>query len=286
MHAFVRVAETNCRPSLKLNIFAFYLNFMAVNKEKPLFLITNDDGVDAKGLKSLIEVVRPMGRVLVVAPADPQSGMSHAITVTVPLRITKIADQEDLVIYKCFGTPVDCVKMAFNHLLSEKPVLLVSGINHGSNSSTSVFYSGTMAAALEGCINEVPSIGFSLLNLDYDADFTAAMYYADIIIRKVLQNGLPKTVCLNVNIPDGKLENIAGIKFCRQNKGYWREEFDKRTDPTGKNYFWLTGNFHNTEPEATDTDEWTLEHQYVSIVPQQTDLTCYETLKTFHEWNF
>jgi 5'-nucleotidase len=255
-------------------------------KDKPLFLVTNDDGVDAKGLKSLIEVVRPLGRVLVVAPADPQSGMSHAITVKVPLRITKITEEENLTIYKCFGTPVDCVKMAFNHLLSVKPVLLVSGINHGSNASTSVFYSGTMGAALEGCINEVPSIGFSLLNLDHDADFTAAMHYAGIIINKVLQNGLPRTVCLNVNIPDGKQESIAGIKFCRQNKGYWREEFDKRTDPLGKHYFWLTGNFHNTEPEATDTDEWTLEHQYVSIVPQHTDLTCYDTLKALHHWTF
>jgi len=255
-------------------------------KEKPLFLVTNDDGVDAKGLRSLIEVVRPLGKVLVVAPADPQSGMSHAITVKVPLRIHKVAEDDDVTVYKCYGTPVDCVKMAFNHLLTEKPDLLVSGINHGSNASTSVFYSGTMAAALEGCINQVTSIGFSLLNLDYDADFSAAMYYAGIIIKKVIQDGLPKTVCLNVNIPDGKQENIAGIRICRQNRGYWMEEFDQRTDPLGKHYFWLTGNFYNTEPEATDTDEWMLEHQYVSIVPQKIDLTCYDTLKSIHHWSF
>ncbi len=151
--------------------------------------------------------------------------------------------------------------MAFNHLLTEKPDLLVSGINHGSNASTSVFYSGTMGAALEGCINEIASIGFSLLNLDHDADFTTAQYYVDMITRKVLQNGLPKAVCLNVNIPDVERQKIAGIKICRQNKGYWREEFDQRTDPAGKHYYWLPETFHNTEPEATDTDEWALRNQ-------------------------
>jgi 5'-nucleotidase len=227
-----------------------------------------------------------MGKVMVVAPADAQSGMSHAITVKVPLRITKITDEMGLVIYKCHGTPVDCVKMAFNHLLTEKPDMLLSGINHGSNAATSVFYSGTMGAALEGCINEVPSIGFSLLNLAHDADFTASMFYASVIIRKVLISGLPPTVCLNVNIPDGLTESIAGIKICRQNKGYWREEFDKRTDPAGKHYFWLTGNFHNSEPEATDTDEWALEHQFVSIVPQQIDLTCHSSMKKLQTWDF
>jgi 5'-nucleotidase len=259
---------------------------MSEKNKSPLFLVTNDDGVDARGLKALIDVVKPLGKVLVVAPADPQSGMSHAITVKYPLRLTKITEEENLTIYKCFGTPVDCVKMAFNHLLTDKPGYLVSGINHGSNASTSVFYSGTMGAALEGCINEVPSMGFSLLNIDHDADFTTASYYTDIIIRKVLQNGLPKAVCLNVNIPDIETNSIAGIKICRQNKGYWMEEFDKRTDPLGKHYFWLTGSFHNTEPEATDTDEWALEHQYVSIVPMHTDLTCYNTLKVLDPWDF
>jgi 5'-nucleotidase len=259
---------------------------MSEIRKKPLLLVTNDDGIEAKGLKELIEVVRPLGRVLVVAPADPQSGMSHAITVKVPLRITRLLEEEDLTIYKCYGTPVDCVKMAFNLLLPGKPDLLVSGINHGSNAATSVFYSGTMGAALEGCINEIPSIGFSLLNLDHDASFSGATYYADLIIRKVLENGLPATVCLNVNIPDGDRENICGIKVCRQNKGFWREEYDKRIDPLGKHYFWLTGNFHNSEPEATDTDEWALSRQFVSIVPLQTDLTCHDTLKTLGNWDF
>jgi len=259
---------------------------MSESQKKPLILVTNDDGVEANGLKAMIEAVRPLGRIVVVAPADPQSGMSHAITVKVPLRISKISDKDDLSIYKCYGTPVDCVKMAFNHLLTRKPDLLVSGINHGSNASASVFYSGTMGAAFEGCINEIPSIGFSLLNPDHDADFTTARYYVDIITRVVIQKGLPKAVCLNVNIPDLERQQIAGTRICRQNRGYWREEFDQRTDPAGKHYYWLTGFFHNTEPEATDTDEWALSNNFVSIVPLRTDLTCYDTMKTLNNWNF
>jgi 5'-nucleotidase len=259
---------------------------MSEDRKQPLLLLTNDDGVDAKGLDALIEVTKPLGRVFVVAPAEPQSGMSHAITVKVPLRIKKVVEEESLVIYKCFGTPVDCVKMAFNHLLPGKPDLLVSGINHGSNASTSVFYSGTMGAALEGCINEVPSIGFSLLNLDHDADFTTAKIYVDLIIKKVLRNGIPETVCLNVNIPDVDAGQVAGIRICRQNRGFWREEFDQRTDPQGKNYFWLTGRYHNCEPDAEDTDEWALRNNFVSVVPLQIDLTCHETKKTMHNWDF
>ncbi len=258
---------------------------MSTKPNKPLILITNDDGVEARGISALIETVRTLGKVIVVAPADAQSGMSHAITVKFPLRLTKLREEEDLTVYKCHGTPVDCVKMALNHLIQGKPDLLLSGINHGSNSAASVFYSGTLGAALEGCINEIPSIGFSLLNLSHDADFTTARHYVDIITKQVLQNGLPNTICLNVNIPDVEREKIAGIKICRQNRGYWREEFDKRTDPAGKHYFWLTGEFHNTEPEATDTDEWALNNNFVSIVPLKADLTSHETLATLYNWN-
>jgi 5'-nucleotidase len=259
---------------------------MTESMKKPVILVTNDDGLEAKGLKALIEVMKPLGKVVVVAPSAPQSGMSHAITVRVPLRLTKVTEEHDLSVYKCYGTPVDCVKMALNSLLPQKPNLLVSGINHGSNASASVFYSGTIGAALEGCINEISSIGFSLLNLSHDADFTTAKHYADLITRKVLENGLPKSICLNVNIPDTEKQNIAGIKICRQNKGYWQEKFDKRTDPMGKHYYWLTGYFHNTEPHATDTDEWALNHQYISIVPLHIDLTSYETLDKMKQWNF
>ena len=249
-----------------------------------LLLVTNDDGIEAKGLRELVDVVKNYGKVVVVAPSEPQSGMSHAITVKLPLRIKKISEDEHVALYKCYGTPVDCVKMAFNNLLPRKPDLLISGINHGSNSATSVFYSGTMAAALEGCINEIPSIGVSLLNLDHEADFTASKIYIDRIIKLVLQNGLPRSVCLNVNIPDVPAGQMKGIKFCRQTMGYWREEYDKRTDPHGRNYFWLTGTFHNTEPDATDTDEWALSENFISVVPLHIDLTCYKTLKLLENW--
>jgi 5'-nucleotidase len=256
-----------------------------LKEKKPLILVTNDDGIEAKGLKELVEVVKPFGDVTVVAPADAQSGMSHAITVKFPLRVKKVREEAGTTFFKCYGTPVDCVKLAFNQLLDRKPDMLVSGINHGSNSSTSVFYSGTIGAALEGCINEVPSIGFSLLSLDPDADFTAARSIASRIIGHVLQNGLPGSVCLNVNIPKGSLEEIQGIKVCRQNKGFWREEFDKRTDPMGKNYFWLTGYYYNCEPEAEDTDEWALRNKYVAVVPLHTDLTAYNMIEKIRKWH-
>ncbi len=259
---------------------------MSESQNMSLILVTNDDGVEAKGLEALIEAVKPFGRIIAVAPSEPQSGMSHAITVKVPLRITKVREEEGLTVYKCYGTPVDCVKMALNHLLPGKPDLVVSGINHGSNSAASVFYSGTMGAALEGCINEIRSIGFSLLNLDHNADFTTAMHFARIITEKVLQNGLPDSVCLNVNFPDIPVEQVAGVKICRQNKGFWQEEFDQRTDPAGKHYYWLTGVFHNSEPNATDTDEWALNNNYVSIVPLKTDLTCHESRSILDNWKF
>ncbi|MBN2611075.1 MAG: 5'/3'-nucleotidase SurE [Bacteroidales bacterium] len=253
-------------------------------KKKKLILVTNDDGIHAKGLKALAETVKPFGRVVVVAPACPQSGMSHAITVVKPIEIEKVEEEEDFVSYKCYGTPVDCVKIALNQLLGQKPDLLVSGINHGSNSSSSVFYSGTMGAAIEGCINDVPSIGFSLLDLHPDADFSASQYSASRIISKVLANGLPKSICLNVNVPPVSKSEIAGIKIARQTKGLWKEEFDKRTDTLGRDYYWLTGNFHNDEPDARDTDEWALKNNYVSVVPLRVDMTCYNTLDLIKNW--
>jgi 5'-nucleotidase len=261
------------------------MNSEPVKTVKPLILVTNDDGLEAKGLKELIEVVKPLGRVMVVAPSEAQSGMSHAITVKNPLRVKKMREEPDLLMYKCNGTPVDCVKLACNQLLKEKPFLLVAGINHGSNSSTSVFYSGTLGATLEGCINEIPSIGFSLLSIDSDADFTASKTIAARILHKVFDYGLPLSVCLNVNIPKGSMEEIKGIKVCRQNRGFWREEFDKRTDPAGRHYFWLTGFYHNSEPEAGDTDEWALRNQYVSVVPLQTDLTAYAMMDNIRKWD-
>jgi 5'-nucleotidase len=255
-------------------------------KKELLILLTNDDGVEAKGLKSLINVVSRFGKIVVVSPLDSNSGMSHAITVKVPLRVKKVREERGITVYGCDGTPVDCVKIAFNLILDRKPDLLVAGINHGSNTSSSIFYSGTMGAALEGCINRIPSIGISLVSHDPDADLSATEFYSKQIIEKVIANGLPESICLNVNVPKTDLGQIKGIKVCRQNRGYWQEEFDARTDPQGKKYYWLTGRFFNTEPEASDTDEWALKNNYVSIVPVHIDLTCYDTLKKIKNWNF
>lgn len=253
---------------------------------RPLILVTNDDSINAKGIKALIEAVIPIGDVVVVAPAEPQSGMSHAITVKNPLLVEKVKEEENLVVYKVEGTPVDCVKLAFNQLLTRKPDILVSGINHGSNSAASIFYSGTMAAAMEGCINNIPSIGFSLLTFDPDADFSASKEYATKIVSKVFLNGLQASVCLNVNIPNLPKEQITGIKVVRQNRGFWKEEFDKRTDNFGRNYYWLEGIFYNAEPEAVDTDEWALKNNFVSIVPVQIDLTNHHLIEKLRGWEF
>lgn len=257
---------------------------MSKDTEK-LILVTNDDGLDAKGIASLIKAVEPLGNIIVVAPMEPQSGMSQAITVKHPLRVRK-AQLNGCESYAISGTPTDCVKLAFNQILPRKPDLLVSGINHGSNSSTSVLYSGTLGAALEGCVNNIPSIGFSLISYDPDANFDAAVHYTHKIVARVLEEGLPEKVCLNVNIPAGPLEEIKGIKICRQTIGFWQEEFDKRTDPAGREYYWLTGEYFNTEPKATDTDEWALKNNYVAIVPMRIDLTCYTTMEQLKNWTF
>jgi 5'-nucleotidase len=248
-----------------------------------LILITNDDGIDAKGIDALAEAMRPLGKIIVIAPKDPQSGMSQAITVKHPLRVKKISvhgyDR-----YAVNGTPTDCVKLGFNQILNQKPDLLVSGINHGSNSSTSIMYSGTLGAALEGCVNGIPSIGFSLISFDADADFSAAITYSRQIAAMVLQKGLPARVGLNVNIPYVNEDKIKGIKICRQTMGYWQEEFERRTDPAGRDYYWLTGQFFNHEPNASDTDEWALKNNYVAVVPFRTDMTCYATLEIIKNW--
>lgn len=255
-------------------------------EEKKLILVTNDDGYQAKGFKSLIEAVRPLGNVIAVAPVEAQSGMSHAITVKNPLHVLKIREEENLIIYAVYGTPVDCVKLAINELLPKRPDLIVSGINHGSNSSTSILYSGTMGAALEGSVNMIPSIGFSHINFDHDANFDVPIKYSRIIAEKAMQNGLPKNICLNVNFPDVTLDQIAGIKVCRQTMGYWREEFDKKPDIEGKDFYWLKGFYFNHEPDAEDTDEWALKNNYISIVPVHTDFTSYETIKIINKWDF
>lgn len=258
---------------------------MPVKKDR-LILVSNDDGVNAKGLKCLVEVAREFGNVVVVAPMEAMSGMSHAITIKTPLRSKKLKEEEGLQVYSCAGTPVDCIKLAFNHILGRRPDMVLSGINHGSNSSASVVYSGTMAAAMEGCVNLVPSIGFSLLSYDADADFRHARDIVRKVISMVLKNGLDDNVCLNVNIPEMNGEAVKGIKVVRQAKGFWKEEFDRREDPHNGEYFWLTGYFKNEEPDSPDTDEYVLEQNYASVVPVTVDLTAYKALNDLKNWDF
>lgn len=245
-----------------------------MSSRKPLILVINDDGINAPGIQALISVSKEIGEVFVVAPDKPQSGMGHAITLDSTLHVNTV-NIEGATAYSCSGTPVDCVKIAVNKLLNRKPDLIVSGINHGSNSSINVIYSGTMSAALEGALEKIPSIGFSLLNHSIEADFTASKYFAKKIISKVLNGDFSNEMCLNVNIPNLRTDLIAGIKVCRQAKGNWEEEYDERTDPMGRRYYWLTGKFVINDCGA-DTDEWALANNYISIVPVQADITDYK----------
>lgn len=254
-------------------------------KTKPLILVTNDDGITAPGLRNLIEVMNEIGEVVVVAPDSPQSGMGHAITINSTLYCDKIkvTDGPQLE-YSCSGTPADCVKLAINELLDKKPDLCVSGINHGSNSSINVIYSGTMSAAIEAGIEGVPAIGFSLLDFKWNANFKPLKEYIKKISLEALRKGIPKDVVLNVNFPLLKNGKIKGMKICRQARAYWVEEFDKRTNPMGREYYWLTGTFIN-EDKGEDTDEWALNKGYISIVPTQFDLTAHHSLQQLNTWS-
>lgn len=249
----------------------------------PLILITNDDGITAPGIRNLIQVVQKItNRIIVVAPDSPQSGMGHAITINAMLRVEKF-EIEGIDAYSCSGTPVDCVKIATTHILKEKPDLIVSGINHGSNSSINVIYSGTMSAAMEGSIEGINSIGFSLNDTRIDADFSHCQEHIKEIILYTLAHKFPKACCLNVNIPNIEKELIQGIKVCRQANAVWQETFDERKDPSGKSYFWLTGKFVNHEEENEETDEWALANNFISVVPVQFDVTAYKLLDDLKE---
>jgi 5'-nucleotidase len=250
--------------------------------DKKLILVCNDDGITAPGIRNLIEVAREFGDVVVVAPDKPQSAMGHAITINATLRVHPMRS-DGILEYSCSGTPVDCIKLAVNKILHRKPDLLVSGINHGSNASINVIYSGTMSAAMEGAMEGIPSIGFSLLDHSIDADFSAAKHFARIIIGQALKDQMPEGVCLNVNIPKVTIEMIKGIKVCRQARANWEEEFDERVDPNGKPYYWLTGVFKNYD-EGIDTDVWALENNYVSLVPCQFDITAHKSLQHYKNW--
>ncbi len=253
--------------------------------EKPLILVINDDGIDAPGIRSLIGTIRKMGRVVVVAPDMPRSGTGHAITVRDPLRFEQIAQENGYEEYSCNGTPVDCVKIAEMVILKGKPDILLSGINHGSNASVNVFYSGTMGAVLEGAFDDIPSIGFSLTDYSEDADFSACGEYVEDITKMVLKNGLPPGVCLNVNIPAVNRSEIKGIKVCRQARGVWKEQFDEQKDPRNISYYWLKGKFHLLD-NGEDTDDWALKNNYVSVVPVHVDLTAHNAVSSMKKWDF
>ena len=247
--------------------------------ERVIFL-TNDDSYRSKGFDAAIEIARQFGRVIAIAPDTPQSGMSQAITIYNPLRLRKVREEEGVLVYSLNGTPVDCVKMAFDHFFKDEKIdLVISGINHGSNAAVNVLYSGTMGAAIEGAFYNIPSIGLSLTDHDPDADFEGAIKFGTQIVESVLNGDCPQPLCLNVNVPNIPCAELKGIRLSRQTRGYWREEFFERTDPHGRNYYWLTGAFSNAEPQSEDTDEWALANGYVAVVPIQVDLTAYNQME-------
>ncbi len=257
---------------------------MNKDSNKPTILVVNDDGITALGIKNLIEVMQELGNVVVVAPDGPQSGMGHAITIGKPLRFDKVDLYPGVEMYKCSGTPVDCVKLAVNKVFKgKKPDLCVSGINHGLNNSINVIYSGTMSAAVEGAIEKIPSIGFSLDDFAHDADFSHCKKYIKIIATEVLSRNLPEATLLNVNFPKGPA--LKGIKICRQANAKWAEDFEERTDPYQRPYYWLTGVFENYD-RGEDTDVWALANGYVSVVPVQFDLTAHHAIPILNSWKF
>lgn len=254
--------------------------------KKPLILVTNDDGITAPGILALIEVMETLGDVVVVAPDSPQSGMGHAITLNNVLHLDKVSKKGDKTLkYSCSGTPADCVKIAINEVLDRRPDLCVSGINHGSNSSINVIYSGTMSAAIEAGIEGIPAIGFSLLDYKWDADFEASKKHINQIAKNALQHGIADGMILNVNIPALKEKELKGIKICRQARANWKEKFDKRQTPQGRDYYWLTGEFVNYD-KGTDTDEYALSEGYISVVPVHYDLTAHHYMQELNTWQF
>ena len=254
--------------------------------KKPLILVTNDDGMFAPGIKALVTIARTFGEVVVVAPNSPQSGQGHAITLEQPLRLHRVSVFDDIEAYECSGTPVDCVKLAKNVLLKDRTIdLCVSGINHGSNASINILYSGTMSAAMEAAMEGIDSIGFSLLNYSFDADFGPAANYIANIIKGVLEHGIKGCNLLNVNIPDLPQDQLKGTKVCRQAEGRWDETFQEGIDPRGEKYYWLTGKFRN-EDTGFDTDIEALQNGFISIVPSMHDLTSHTSLNKNNHLNY
>ncbi|MBD2704221.1 5'/3'-nucleotidase SurE [Spirosoma sp. BT702] len=256
-----------------------------MSDQKPLILVTNDDGITAHGIRTLVALMQQLGTVVVVAPNSPQSGMGHAITIANPIRLYPSDIYSDIPAYECSGTPADCVKLAKHHVLKDRaPDLVVSGINHGSNSSISILYSGTMSAAIEAAIEGIPAIGFSLSDFTRQPDFSHTHEHILSITRNVLEQGIKPGTALNVNFPARAAEPLQGIRICRQANAKWQEVFDERRDPHGRRYFWLAGDFVNFDAHAEDTDEYALANNYTSVVPCQYDLTAYSMIDELKNW--
>jgi 5'-nucleotidase len=256
-----------------------------MKSKKPLILVTNDDGITSRGIKALVEVAKNFGDVCVIAPDKPQSGMGHAITVHAGIMVIPQAFPGTKAAFGCTGTPADCVKLGKYHILQEKPDICLSGINHGSNVSLNVIYSGTMSAALEGALEGIPSIGISLCNNHVDTDLEASKKVAKILLETFLYNKPDNNLCLNVNVPDIPFSKIKGLRFCRQGKGNWKEHYDINKNENGEELLWLNGKFENFEKRKTDTDLWALDNDYVSVVPIHADMTNYAELEKINQWN-
>ena len=249
-----------------------------MEQNKPLILITNDDGINARGVFYLAEAVKEMGEVYIVAPDAAQSGQSSAMSMKTPLRVTEYPERDGIKVYSVNGTPVDCVKLALHTIVPRRPDLLLSGINHGSNAGNNIIYSGTMGAVLETCMLGIPSIGYSYLSHSPEADFTNTLPFLKSITQRVIEQGLPTDICLNVNFPKGE---IKGAKVVRAARGYWTEEYANYVDPQGKPFYLLTGNFKNAEPEADDTDYYWLDRGCASIVPARPDQSAMDVIEEF-----
>jgi 5'-nucleotidase len=256
---------------------------------RPLILISNDDGFQAKGINSLVNMIEDLGDIVVCAPDGPRSGFSCAFSATTPLMLRLQQQREGVQVWSCNGTPVDCVKMALAELVPRRPDMVIGGINHGDNASVNAHYSGTMGVTLEGCMKYIPSVAFSLCDHDDDADFSPMQPYIRTITAKVLTDGLPIGVCLNVNFPltQHLTPNTPykGIRVCRMAKGTWSSEVVKCHHPRGYDYWWMVGRYQNDEPEADDTDNWALAHGYIAITPTQIDLTAYGAIELIKDWN-
>ena len=255
-----------------------------MENKKPFILISNDDGYQAKGINSLVDMIRDMADILVCAPESGRSGMACAFSANDPLVLVPQRQEEGLEVWSCNGTPVDCVKLALEELCKERrPQMVIGGINHGDNASVNAHYSGTMGVTLEGCMKYIPSLAFSLCTHDWFADFESLRPYIRKIVRKVLDDGLPKGVCLNVNFP--VVDQFKGVRVCRMAPGTWDNEVVKCRHPRGYDYWWMVGRYNNDEPEAEDTDNWALRHGYIAITPTKIDITSYEMIEQMKNWD-